>query len=560
MSLLTPGILAVNTLLLGWLATVGWKTRERPSARVFAALQAVSMLWAGLTFVSLFVAHGSLRVGLWGGVTGLSMLAIGLWLAFILQYTGRDSWVHSWLFRVAVVPLVAGALLYTIAPTWSPLSGELTQSTIPAGTIVMSSIGPVGALLGMYIYAVFTVGLMLVAKTVLERNRLFVGQALALTGGTLVTVLGSVGAIIGVPIKGFPVTQVALGPQSILWGYAVFREQFLTQIPAVARIGEQAVLRDLDDGVVVVGDETVVQANSRACEYLGIDSLVGKPLAKLFAVFGVTDFTEFPVRFQRRGRTYQVKTSPVSDWHGVEIGRSLVVQDVTELVRRQERLEVLNRILRHNLRNDLTVILGAASQIENRSGSEIAELGGTVEQKARELSEISEKALEVERMFERQSETVSVNIDALVCDIVDNLATDHPKADIEKAMQAGKIETDPKIVRVVVREIVENALVHGGVEPAVTVSTARQCDTVEVVVADDGPGIPDSEIGPVKSGTETPLNHASSLGVWLISWGARALGGEVSFTTEEGSTVRLSIPATSRIESESVSVASSDSD
>jgi signal transduction histidine kinase len=560
MSLLTPGILVVNTLLLGWLSTVGWKNRERPSARVFAALQAVSMLWAGLTFVSLFVAHGSLRVGLWGGVTGLSMLAIGLWLAFILQYTGRDSWVHSWLFRVAVVPLVAGALLYTIAPTWSPLSGELTQSTIPAGTIVMSSIGPVGALLGVYIYAVFTVGLVLVAKTVLERNRLFVGQALALTGGTLVTVLGSVGAIIGVPVKGFPVTQVALGPQSILWGYAVFREQFLTQIPAVARIGEQAVLRDLDDGVVVVGDETVVQANSRACEYIGIDSLVGKPLAKLFAVFGVSDFTEFPVRFQRRGRTYQVKTSPVSDWHGVEIGRSLVVQDVTELVRRQERLEVLNRILRHNLRNDLNVILGAANQIENRSGSEIVALGETVERKARELSGLSEKALEVERMFEQQSKAVPVDVDTLVCDVVGSLATDHQAADIEKSMDAGEIETEPRIVRVVVREMVENALVHGGTKPAVTVSTARQGDTVEVVVADDGPGIPDSEIGPVKSGTETPLNHASSLGVWLISWGARALGGEVSFTTEDGSTVRLSIPATSRIESESVPVASSDTD
>ncbi|WP_302082458.1 histidine kinase N-terminal 7TM domain-containing protein [Salinibaculum rarum] len=560
MSVLTPAILAVNTVLLGWLATVGWKNRERPSAGLFAALQTVSMLWAGLTLVSLFVAHGSLRIGLWGTVTALSLLSAGLWLAFIIQYTGRDRWIHSWLFRVATVPLVAGAVLYTVSPTWSPLVGELTQSTIPAGTVVLSSIGPVGALLGVYIYAVFAAGLVLVGKTVLERNRLFVGQALALAGGTLVTVLGSVGAIIGVPVEGFPITQVALGPQSILWGYAVFREQFLTQIPAVARIGERAVLRDLDDGVVVIGDETVVQANPRACDYLGRDSLVGTPRAELFAVFDVDDFAEFPVRFQRRGRTYQVKTSPVSNWHGVEIGQSLVIQDVTTLVRRQERLQVLNRILRHNLRNDLTVILGTAHQIESQSESEIAKLGETVEQRARGLSEISEKALEVEQMFERESKAVSVDLDALVCDIVDDLATDHPKADIEKSMAAGKIETDPKIVRVVVREIVENALVHGGAAPVVTVSSARQGEEVEVTVADDGPGIPDSEIEPVKSGTETPLNHASSLGVWLISWGARALGGTVSFTTDDGSTVRFSIPTTSRVGAESVPVASADSD
>ncbi len=559
MSLFTPGILAVNVLLLSWLAAVGWKNRERPSAGLFSALQAVSALWAGLTLVSLFVAHGSLRVGLWGVINGLSILSISLWLAFILQYTGRDRWIHSWPFRIAAVPLVAGAILYTVLPTWSLLSGELTQSAIPAGTIVTSSIGPVGALLGVYIYAVFAVGLVLVAKTVLERNRLFLGQALALVGGTLVTVLGSVGAIIGVPVEGFPITQVALGPQSVLWGYAVFREQFLKQIPAVARIGEQAVLRDLDDGVVVVGDETVVQANSRAGDYLGSDSLVGKPLAELFAVFGVDDFAEFPVRFQRRGRTYQVKTSPVSDWHGVEIGRSLVVQDVTELVRRQERLEVLNRILRHNLRNDLTVILGAASQLEGQNGDEVAELGETVEKKARELSGIGEKALEIEKLFERESKTVPVDVDTLVCDVVDNLATDHQTATIEKSMETGEMETDPEIVRIVVREMAENALVHGGAEPVVSVSTARQGDTVEVVVGDDGPGIPDSEIGPVKSGTETPLDHASSLGVWLISWGARALGGTVSFVTENGSTVRLSIPDNSRIDAESAPMAPTES-
>lgn len=66
---------------------------------------------------------------------------------------------------------------------------------------------------------------------------------------------------------------------------------------------------------------------------------------------------------------------------------------------------------------------------------------------------------------------------------------------------------------------------------------------IEVSVTDDGPGIPETEYSPIVNGGETALDHASSLGLWLVNWGVQSLGGEVAIdTTGNGSTVTLSVP------------------
>ncbi|MFC7131897.1 MULTISPECIES: histidine kinase N-terminal 7TM domain-containing protein [Salinibaculum] len=539
----TTLILLATAVLLAALAVIGWRNRETPSARAFAALQSLATVWVGMTVVGLQLSHGPLRLRVWAIVTGLSLLSTVLWLAFILAYTGRSEWVQSGWFAAVATPLVAGAVTYAVAPTWEPLVGGLTEASIPAGTVITSSVGPVGAALGLYIYGVFFTGFVVVAKTVLERDKLFLGQASALVLGTLVTVLGSMGSIVGFPVDGFPATQVALGPESLLFGYAVFRTKFLDQVPAVARIGERAVFQDLDDGVVVVGDDTVLQANPRAHAYLDADDLAGTPLSAVFEEMGVDSLSDYPARFQRRGRTYQAKVSSVTDWRDREVGRTLVIRDVTQLVRRQERLSVLNRILRHNLRNDLNVILGFAAQIEHESGDDVATLGEKVSRKARSLSSISEKALEVERMFDRESEARSVDVESLVTDVVSSLADQHPEATVETDVEGGEVQTYPRLFAVVLREVVENALVHSGSAPSVTVDVSTTDHRVELVVTDDGPGIPRAELDPIQSGEETPLSHASSLGMWLVSWGTRSLGGTVDFrTSSEGSTVRISVP------------------
>jgi signal transduction histidine kinase len=510
---------------------------------VFGLLEAVSAVWVALTVVGLSLPPGVARLRVWGTTTALSLLVVLLWMAFILRYTGRDRWLRPTRFGVAAAPLLVGALLYGVVPAWGPLVGGLEQSTTPAGTIVGVSIGPVGAALGVYVYLVFLAGLSIVLKTLLEGRNRFVGQAMAFLLGTLVTVVASVGELAGVPTAGYPLTQATLGVQALLWGYAVFGQRFLLETPAVARIGERAVFDELDDGILVVdGSGTVTRANPRARTYLGADP-VGASLSDLLASFGADGLEELPTRFRRRGRAFQVKASTVEDWRGETVGRALAVREVTGLARRQQRLEVLTRIMRHNLRNDMTVVRGYANEIRGQVDGEAAALSEQIVSTADGLLSISERAVALDGLLEEDGATTTIDVESFLERCVDRLAEEYPEASVDATVGAGELRTDSRLFSLVVEEAVENALKHAGDAPGVEVRVERKAAGVRFVVADDGPGIPPVELEPVRSGTETDLQHATGLGLWLIRWGTQSLGGAVEFEAgDDGTTVTLTVP------------------
>ncbi|MEF8830348.1 MAG: histidine kinase N-terminal 7TM domain-containing protein [Halobacteriales archaeon] len=533
-------MLAGNTLLLAGLAVVGWRNREVPGGREFAALQGVSVVWAGLTLLGIRLPAGASRLLVWRLSTAASLVTVPLWLGFILSYTGREAWLRPVRSLPATFPLAVGAVLYVVGPVETGLVTDHTQITTPSGTLVDSTIAPLGSVVGAYLYAVFLVGLLVVARTVFEGDRLFRRQAVALAAGTLVTVFASALEIAGIPSAGYPITEVALGGQSLLWGYAAFGGQFLQFVPAVGHVGQHAVFENLDDWVLVVDrDGMVIRANETARDRLSVDRVVGKPVDDVLDLIGAGGIEELPARFRHRGRACQAQVSPVRNWRGKLIGSSVLVSDVTELMRGQQRLQVLNRILRHNVSNDVNVILGMADQIGEDDQEEVS---NAISAKAKDLVKVSEKALEVEKHLGRELVVESVDLQALVVDVVDPLAGRHDHDSIAVDVGNRRLATDREVLSLVLEEVVENALVHAGPTPRVRIEVSETEAGLELRVEDDGPGIPTMEIDPIDSGEETSLQHASSLGLWLIHWGANALGGEVRFDTNGGTTVTLSMP------------------
>lgn len=95
----------------------------------------------------------------------------------------------------------------------------------------------------------------------------------------------------------------------------------------------------------------------------------------------------------------------------------------------------------------------------------------------------------------------------------------------------------------VLKEVIANAVQHTGDHPEVLITAERKNDRFEITVTDDGPGIPQIELDTITAGEETDLQHASSLGLWTVHWGAQSLGGDVTFdTSESGTTVTVSLP------------------
>jgi len=220
-----------------------------------------------------------------------------------------------------------------------------------------------------------------------------------------------------------------------------------------------------------------------------------------------------------------------------------IYTDITEQRERQRRLEVLNRVLRHNLRNDMTVVLGTAEELRRRSeGEPERELLDTLLRKAEEVVSLSDRAREIEGAVQRDGVADSPVSPAEVVDrVVDELATEFPDATVTVDAERTPRVADARL-RTVLYEVIENALAHNDA-PTVDVTVSTREDSVEIRVTDDGDGIPADELAVVTGDVEiTQLTHGTGLGLWLITWLTESYGGTTSFAVDDGTTVTLRLP------------------
>lgn len=224
-----------------------------------------------------------------------------------------------------------------------------------------------------------------------------------------------------------------------------------------------------------------------------------------------------------------------------------VASDITSLKEREQRLEVLNRILRHNLRNDMNVIMGCAKLIADESISDPDSVAADIYDVASDLVAMSEKVRKAASALDQTNEQEEIVLVDLLDRVVEDLTTQYPTGTVDVDVPTEiVIDSNRRQLELVLSNLVENGLEHGGENPTVEISLSRQGtrdETVCLSIRDDGPGIPDHELDPLEKGEETPLEHGSGFGLWLVDAAVTTLGGELSFVTDEGgTTVRVDIP------------------
>jgi signal transduction histidine kinase len=221
-----------------------------------------------------------------------------------------------------------------------------------------------------------------------------------------------------------------------------------------------------------------------------------------------------------------------------------------------QRLSVLARILRHDLRNQLTVILGQADRLESRELPAEAERAATAIREAGEdLISISESIGQFSSILAdpHPDQTIlRVDLSEAIHDAVSTVRARH-RSDavaIETSVPSGvSVEASPFLPKALV-ELIENAIIHNdAAEPRVEIELDPDPDpgdegSVEVRIADDGPGLPDDEIAIHERDIETQLDHSTGVGLWLVRWVVTASGGKLDFETSDagGTIVRIRLP------------------
>jgi signal transduction histidine kinase len=329
----------------------------------------------------------------------------------------------------------------------------------------------------------------------------------------------------------------------------------MTGFPRSESVARTRVVEALQEVVVVLDwDGHVLDANETAAQLFDRSqgALVGEPIQSVVDGIDGTDLSAgvtgtVALRTTEGRRQFQYSVSavdPAGDRDGTDgdpVARAVVFRDVTDQRTREQRLTVLNRVLRHNVRNELDVVLAHADRVEDET------LRTGIRDSAADLVELSEKAREAEEVMQASTEAPEpVDLVAIARDVTDQYRTAVPESEIALTCPDElTVSSHRTVVRKLLSELVDNAVSHVDGSPSrVEVGVrSRGENTAEITVADDGPGIPERERAILTDGTETPLEHGRGVGLWTVKWAVTQLGGELAFESNDSGgsvvTVRL---------------------
>jgi|GEM_PF-1468424 len=229
-----------------------------------------------------------------------------------------------------------------------------------------------------------------------------------------------------------------------------------------------------------------------------------------------------------------------------------IVRDITQDKEREQRIMVMSRILRHNIRNKLTVIRGNSRLLKEELSSSDFSVDAArghidrIEKASKELDSLAERVRTFDRVIEHDLRSGTVHLRQVLTDVRDDLAEQHSGVTIDVAPTDAEISGDRVAIDLILEILVENALEYSDLSDPSIELTAEETPTgqVTVQVDTDGAGIPDMERKVLASETEGPVAHSRGLGLWAVTWLVRRLGGSVTLAEDpdDGTRVELTFP------------------
>jgi signal transduction histidine kinase len=209
-----------------------------------------------------------------------------------------------------------------------------------------------------------------------------------------------------------------------------------------------------------------------------------------------------------------------------------VFTDLTERRRHTRALRILNRVLRHNIRNDINVVLGHIEQVAATAEDEAAQ--NSVEKARARLSDIidsADTARDLEHLLNTQENAVvtTLRLDEVLLPVVDRAAREFPSAEVlVDELEPVHVVANGTVDRVV-WEVLENAVEHNTAPtPRVEVWVDVCDDDVVVSVADNGPGVFESRREMIFGREELDqLHHGNGFSLFFVDQVMKTYGGDV---------------------------------
>ncbi|WP_436900351.1 MEDS domain-containing protein [Halovenus halobia] len=207
-----------------------------------------------------------------------------------------------------------------------------------------------------------------------------------------------------------------------------------------------------------------------------------------------------------------------------------------QLSRREQRLEVVSRVLRHNIRNDLNVVSGNIELVREGdalSDQDRARLEQAIDH-VNQVCDIAEKSRYVQRTLE-QTAMSSFTVGPLLERVTEAVRAANPDVDISVQGELGQtIGVSEAFGEALVHLLLDVVRNYNGASPVIEITCEPvPPENVCISIETDQRLIPATDREVLRLGTETQLKHGTGLDLWLVKWIIESGYGTLEFPENE---------------------------
>jgi len=204
-------------------------------------------------------------------------------------------------------------------------------------------------------------------------------------------------------------------------------------------------------------------------------------------------------------------------------------QQKSQLRTTTEQLEILNRILRHDVRNDLQIQRLKAQSLQAQLDDN-DEIEGILETNDHILS-LTENSKEYIDFIAGEEEVTRkpIQLENVLLTEIEKARSSYGNAEFTVNGSFRSTVWANEMLSSVFRNLLSNAVIHNDTEiPKIDISVEEQSETTRVAVTDNGPGVPDDQketiVGKGELGLDSP---GTGIGLYLVQTLVSAYQGQV---------------------------------
>lgn len=221
--------------------------------------------------------------------------------------------------------------------------------------------------------------------------------------------------------------------------------------------------------------------------------------------------------------------------------------DITDEIQKSEQINVLNRILRHNLRNELNVIMGLNHTIKNQTtNKDINNYCDKISKKISCLTRLTSESKTINDVLSSNNKLKILNLNTQIKYGLKECESDFDTSPININVPLDITVKSGDKLYVVIESLIDNALRYNNSQnPNINIFISKKTNEhIIFSIKDNGPGIEKQEKDIINNKKEiSELNHGSGLGLWLSKWIIEKYGGKINIHINDcgGTTIDIKL-------------------